>query len=77
MSAPNGVRFRVMAPHRGLRCIGNGAAVLLCMGLFLIFCFHPSPTPRFFDVSDNRLSAVMGVDVFDPHVLLCPPHTRG
>lgn len=55
-----------MAPHRGLRCIGNGAAVLLCMGLFLRF-FYP---PGSFDVSDDRLAAVMDVDVFNRHFLL-------
>ena len=66
----HGVRFRVMAPHRGLRCIGNGAAVLLCVGLFLRFYGYPSLTPRSFDVSDDRLSAVMDVDVVDPNFLL-------
>ena len=32
--------------------------------------FTATPTPRSFDVSDDRLSAVMDMDVFDRHFLL-------
>ena len=38
------------------------------MGLFLRFYGYPHP--RSFDVSDDRLSAGIDVDVFDPHFLL-------
>jgi len=47
------VPFRVFAPKRGLRCIGN----LLCMGLILNLL--RLPTPRGLDHTDNSLAASM------------------
>ena len=39
----HGIPLLVLAPHRGLRCMGN----LLCIGLFLKFRSNPlSPSPR-------------------------------
>jgi len=38
------VPFRVFAPHRGLRCMGN----VLCMGLFIVFVAYPPRSWRAF-----------------------------
>lgn len=60
----HGTALRVLAPQRGLRCIGN----LLWMGLFLRSA--ALPTPRSFHHSDYGLPAGMDVDVLDGHLLL-------
>jgi hypothetical protein len=54
----------VLAPHRGLPCMGN----LFCMGLIL--WFRAIPTPRGLDYADHRLPAGMDVDVLYRHLLL-------
>ena len=45
------IPFLVLAPQRGLRCMGN----LLCTGLFLRIALTPSP--RSFDGPDDGLTA--------------------
>jgi len=60
----HGVPLRVRAPHRGAWFIGDSS---WRMGLFLRFLGVPSPGV---DRTDDRLSALVHVDVLDGHLLL-------
>src|SRR5215212_11116882 len=57
--ARHGLRLRVLAPQRGLRCMGEG----LCMGLSAIFLLTPTPSGCSRDVADHSLPALV-----DSHV---------
>src|SRR5215208_844210 len=58
--ARHGLRLRVLAPQRGLRCMGEG----LCMGLSSAFLLTPTPSGCRRDGADHSLPALV-----DSHVL--------
>src|SRR4051812_33731792 len=66
--ARHGLPLRVLAPQRGLRCMGER----LCMGLISVFVLTPTPSGCSRDGADHGLPALVDGDVLHRDLLLTP-----